>query len=140
MFITTSSCSFKCEQESGIGCCQNSSLAKAEIIDIADEKLIERYLGNPITKAIVFGGLEPFDQYDELYSFIRLLRGEYRCNDTVVIYTGYNREEIDGYIWMLRSFDNIIVKFGRYVPGQRAHYDEILGVKLASDNQYAEII
>ena len=37
-----------------------------------------------------------------------------------------------------RKYKNIIVKFGRYVPNQPAHYDEVLGVYLASDNQYAE--
>ena len=54
-----------------------------------------------------------------------------------VIYTGYNREEIDGELRMLMSLPNIIVKFGRYVPDQEPHMDEVLGVKLASDNQYA---
>jgi len=33
---------------------------------------------------------------------------------------------------------NIIVKFGRYRPNQEKHYDKILGVFLASDNQYAK--
>ena len=35
---------------------------------------------------------------------------------------------------------NIVIKYGRYIPGQTPHYDEVLGVKLASDNQYAERI
>ena len=33
---------------------------------------------------------------------------------------------------------NIIVKFGRYIPDTDQRYDEVLGVILASDNQYAE--
>ena len=36
-----------------------------------------------------------------------------------------------------RYFKNIIIKFGRYIPNQQAHYDDILGVNLASNNQYA---
>lgn len=32
------------------------------------------------------------------------------------------------------------LKFGRYIPNQTPHYDSILGVNLASDNQYAERI
>jgi hypothetical protein len=38
----------------------------------------------------------------------------------------------------LKNFDNIIIKYGRYIPGQEKHFDETLGVYLASDNQYAE--
>ena len=34
----------------------------------------------------------------------------------------------------------IIIKYGRFIPNQQKHYDEILGVYLASDNQYAEKI
>ena len=41
---------------------------------------------------------------------------------------------------ILKKFKNIIVKFGRYVGGQQAHFDEVLGVYLASDNQFAEKI
>jgi hypothetical protein len=37
-------------------------------------------------------------------------------------------------------FDNIVIKFGRYRPGQQKHFDEVLGVELASDNQYAKRI
>ena len=35
---------------------------------------------------------------------------------------------------------NIIIKFGRFVPMQQPHFDPILGVNLASDNQYAKQI
>ena len=38
---------------------------------------------------------------------------------------------------MLSRFDNIIIKFGRFVPNQTPHCDEVLGVKLVSNNQYA---
>ena len=37
-------------------------------------------------------------------------------------------------------FKNIIIKFGRYIPNRNNKYDEILGVTLASDNQFAEKI
>ena len=37
-----------------------------------------------------------------------------------------------------KNFDNIIIKYGRFIPGQEKHYDKILGVYLASNNQYAE--
>ena len=62
MYIATATCSFKCDKEYGQPICQNSELAKQPDIDIPITDIIMRYLANPITKAIVFGGLEPFDQ------------------------------------------------------------------------------
>lgn len=136
LFVSAASCSFKC----GVHCCQNSGLAASETFTIDDEMLIERYLKNPITKAVVFGGLEPFDQSEEILRFVTLLRDKYHCSDTVVIYTGYNKKEVLSSIKALKPLKNIIIKFGRFIPDQAPHYDDILGVNLASDNQYAEII
>lgn len=140
MFITTCFCSFKCEKESGESCCQNSTLSREKPQFFEDDYLIQRYLMNPITKAIVFGGLEPFDQYQELFNFIALLRTEYGCHDPVVIYTGYDRAEIEGEVAMLSGFPNVIVKFGRYIPNTKSIFDATLGVTLASENQHAEAL
>lgn len=137
MFIITSKCSFKCDKENGESCCQNSSLARQKAKNVSDDEIIQRYIQNPITKAIVFGGLEPFDQWNELYAFIAKFRLEYGRKDEVVIYTGYNHDEIEGECMMLMMFDNIIVKFGRYRPNIKPVFDEVLGVTLASENQYA---
>lgn len=123
-----------------MSCCQNSSLASEKPVNISDETLIKRYMANPITKAIVFAGLEPFDQYDEVLSFLEKLRNVYRCSDTVVIYTGYTEEEIGERVQNLMAFGNIIVKFGRFVPNQDRRFDDVLGVYLASPNQYAKTI
>lgn len=140
MFIITSFCDFKCDIECGESCCQNSSLADTEIVDISDDELIEKYINNPITKAIVFGGLEPFDQLSELYSFIHTLRTEYKCKDTVVIYTGYTEEEYGAVMRsIMDDLGNIIVKYGRFVPYQDGHFDDVLGVYLSSPNQYAKL-
>ncbi len=139
MFISTSTCSFKCDRESGESCCQNSSLAQAQAFDVEDDNIISRYLQNHITKAIVFGGLEPFDQFDELTHFVSVLRAA-GCRDDVVIYTGYNKNEISQEIWVLSAFPNVIVKFGRYIPNSKPRLDGVLGVMLASNNQYAEKI
>ncbi len=136
MVIITSFCSFKCDKESGIECCQNSSLAKQKSRDISDEIIIERYIRNPITKAIVMAGLEPFDQFGEVCEFIETFRS--KCDDDIVIYTGYNKDEIQSYVSELSKFSNIIIKYGRFIPDQPRHYDEVLGVYLASPNQYAE--
>jgi len=137
MFISAASCTFKCEKESGIRCCQNNGISDKYRMKVDDRTLVERYGSNPITNAIVFGGLEPIDQINEIDWFLRILRFNYGCNDPVVIYTGYDEGEIIPQISKLKKFTNIIVKFGRYIPGQQPHYDEVLGVNLASDNQYA---
>lgn len=134
-------CSFKCEREYGEKFCQNSSLAKEPNITVSLESIYNRYVSNPITEAIVLQGLEPFDSYHELNALLLYFRREKECYDDIVIYTGYYHNEILGYINHFKSFfSNIIVKFGRYIPDQEPHYDEVLGVKLASDNQYAERI
>ena len=140
MFIAANSCSFKCETESGCQCCQNGDLVRAESFRIDADALVERYLSNPITKAVVFGGLEPFDQIGELIEFLYSLREKYKCFDDVVIYTGYKKEEVSHKIWTLSAFPNIIVKFGRFIPNSEPKYDALLGVTLASKNQYAERI
>lgn len=141
MLLGFPSCSFKCDREHGSEICQNSELARAEKIEIPVEDVVARYLSNDITKAIVLAGLEPFDSYHDVLSLLDELRSKNGCYDDVVIYTGYDSKEIDPKITHLSMmFDNIIVKFGRYRPGQQKHFDEVLGVELASDNQYAERI
>lgn len=138
MVISFPRCSWKCEKECGKQVCQNSALAKAPDIEISVDKVVERYLKNGISEAVVCGGLEPFDSWSELLLFIGKFRA--KSNDDIVIYTGYYKEEIEDEIDWLKNYDNIVVKFGRFIPGHKKHYDEILGIKLASDNQYAEVI
>ena len=41
---------------------------------------------------------------------------------------------------ILKQYPNIIIKFGRFKPNQKSHYDDVLGVNLISDNQYGEKI
>lgn len=139
MFIGTVSCSGKCCIEQGLpfSICQNDEWRKSATIEIDDHVLCERYIANPITKAVLFGGLEPIDQIDELVKFLCVLRQEYKCMDDVVIYTGYEPDEIHSQLNILSQFPNIVIKFGRYIPHNNPHFDEVLGVNLASDNQYA---
>lgn len=138
MFIIFPFCTFKCDKEFGVTLCQNWSLVKEPNLNISNEEIINRYMNNPITKSIVMGGLEPFESWDEVYSFIEDFRMV--CDDDIVIYTGFNENEILDKIDKLKRFKNIIIKFGRYKPNQEKHYDDVLGVKLASDNQYAKKI
>ena len=131
-------CSFKCETECGVKCCQNSSLAKMPNVEISAESIVDRYLNNPITSSVVFGGLEPLDSWEDVYLLITKLRAY--VEDNVVIFTGYKEEEIADKIEALKKFPNIIIKFGRFIPNQSSHKDEVLGVLLASPNQYAKKI
>ena len=82
--------------------------------------------------------MEPFDQFNELFLLIKEFRE--KTNVDIVVYTGYNENEIQEQIEKLKQFENIIIKFGRYIPNQSPHYDKLLGIELASDNQYAKRI
>lgn len=138
MLINFPRCSFKCEKEAGKALCQNSALVNSPDIETNVNSLVDKYLSNQITYAIVCAGLEPFDSYEDLKELISAIRR--KCLDDIIIYTGYNKSEILRYIAELQQFPNIIVKYGRYIPNQKSHFDKLLGIYLASDNQYAEKI
>lgn len=138
MFIGFPFCSWKCDRECGMQVCQNGALAISPIKNIDFKTIVNRYINNPITSSVVCGGLEPFDTWDDLYRLVTYLRAS--TQDDIVIYTGYYKEEIEVYIDELKVFPNIIIKFGRYILGCEKHYDDVLGIYLASDNQYAERI
>lgn len=142
MFIGAPTCSFKCDKECGQNVCQNSPLAKEPIIEMTETEIIWRYLHNPLAHAIVFGGLEPFDNFIELAGFITVFRDV--CEDPIIIYTGYCENEIEKKVNSLLEINNksllpglIIIKYGRFIPNKPHIYDEVLGIELASDNQYA---
>lgn len=134
MFLIFPYCSFKCDKDAGTHICQNSALAHELSVGIDDQTIIKRYLENPLTHAIVCGGLEPMDSFDELFDFVRAFRA--KSQDDIVIYTGYRYDEIMEKCQKLRDW-NVIVKFGRFIPNREPVYDKILGVTLASNNQFA---
>ena len=127
-------CTFKC----GTEYCQNSPLSKAEDIEMDITDIVIRYLNNPITESVVMQGLEPFDSWDDLIEFVKQLRES--TDDDIVIYTGYYKEEIVDKIALLSKYKNMVIKYGRYIPDQKKHYEEVLGVYHAKENQYAERI
>lgn len=141
MFIATCFCDWKCCREANISLsvCQNNEIVSLPTIDISAENIFRRYINNPISEAVCFGGLEPILQFDEIVEVIKYFR-EHGCDDKFVIYTGYNAKEITDQIEVLRKLKNIIIKFGRYIPNQEPHYDEVLGVELASNNQRGVIL
>lgn len=145
MFLGFPECSFKCGEDK----CHNVMLRNEPDIEVSKEEICERYLQNPITKAFVFGGLEPFDTPLEVMSLVDTIRYKYEIEDPIIIYTGYTLEEIEeGYragkgcstilaeLWQdLLQYGNLYVKFGRYDDTLPSYHNDILGVTLASDNQ-----
>ncbi len=138
MFLATCMCDFKCCTELNLSkdICQNNALFSSPVKDYADTLLYKKYINNPITKSIVIGGLEPMWQIKEIVKLIHLFRIN-QCNDFFIIYTGYYPDEIKTEIDLLKNYKNIIIKFGRYNPFLPSVFDKILGVTLASNNQYA---
>lgn len=136
LYIATPYCSFKCDKECGRAVCQNSALATEPVFSISNTTLIQIYQANPITQAFVFGGLEPLDSSD-LLETIEELQARAHPRRTV-IYTGYTEEEVLVGHSQILSLSNLVIKYGRFVPNQPAHFDPILGVNLASPNQYAK--
>ena len=124
--------------------CHNHSIRDEREIEIAVNDLASRYISNPLSHAVVFAGMEPLLSIHQIVAFIIYLRGACRCEDDIVIYTGYNEDEkpVSDFTNLLKTADvsNVIVKFGRYIPGDEEHLDPVLGVKLASKNQYARKI
>ena len=132
MFLIFPNCTFKCDHECGRPICQNSALAHEPEAEIKAVDVVQRYINNSLTHAVVCGGLEPFDSWDDLWSFICVFRGF--SKDSIIIYTGYKEEEVQEKVKLLSKLDNIIVKFGRFIPNSPHIVDTVLGVELASNN------
>lgn len=135
MFLIASKCDFKCGKE----LCQNSDLALAASKVFTYESIYNAFVSNPITKAIVLGGMEPFLQFEEMCGLIKYFR-DHGNNSPFVIYTGYNKNEIVPQLEQLKSYKNIIIKYGRFIPNDESRFDGVLGITLASKNQYAEVL
>lgn len=135
MVIAFPNCSWKCETEYGERICQNNSLATLPTFTIPIKEVVRQYLNNSIPQAMVFGGLEPFDSYDEMMKLIDEFRKH--TDDDIVIYTGYKQNEIIEQIAEISTkYNNIIIKIGRYIPNDEPYYNEDLGLNLSSKNQY----
>ena len=138
LFIVSAICDWKCCKEQGldIGVCQNAPLVSQPTTDISDEDIYKTFHENDITQAVIIGGLEPMLQIKEVEALIKCFRdrGE---NCEFVIYTGYYPNEIADEIRLLSQYENIIIKFGRFMPSSEPVYDGLLGITLVSNNQFA---
>lgn len=138
MFIACVKCDFKCLKELNLSLdiCQNMEIYRMPSKKIPIPEIFNRYKSNPITSAVVLGGLEPILQFEEILNLISYFRSN-KCSDDFVIYTGYYPDEIKKEVQKLKEFDNIIIKYGRFIPDAKSKFDEVLGVTLSSENQFA---
>lgn len=130
-------CDWKCCLESGIPVtvCQNHNLESAKFFEVSFDYVLKT-LNESYADALIIGGLEPFMQTDEVVQLLKFLR-ENGVKKDLLVYTGYYLEEIDSYTIGLLSDLNVILKCGRYIPDRPSNkIDPVLGIKLASSNQY----
>ena len=139
MFIVTSFCSLKCDKENNNKICQNSRLLQEPSIEIDSESIYQRYIKNHLSSAIVIGGLEPFDTYEDLVDLLSCFRIRHAVKDDIVIYTGYTEQELSNVLVDLKQYFPLIIKFGRFRPNQKPHLDPVLGVDLQNNEQYAKV-
>lgn len=121
------------------GCkdCQNDKLKGTKPYEVEPSNIVYQYMSLPIVHAVVFGGLEPMEDIDNIVEWIKAFRQQ--TNDDIVIYTGDNidSERVKNFISLVKEYPNIIIKAGAYYPGDEPHVDSVLGIKLASNNQKA---
>lgn len=138
LLFCTCYCDWKCCTDAGIdiSVCQNQKITQQKEIEVSFESVLKK-VNQSVTDAVIFGGLEPFMQTDEVVQCIEYLR-EHGVTKDIVIYTGYNLLEIENITLYRLACQNVILKVGRYKPDEPNHdvIDSVLGVKLATRNQY----
>lgn len=146
LFVGMGSCDWKCCVEAGISpsVCQNYELVHSMPKEIDARLLIAKYIGE--SRSIVVGGLEPLRDMGGLLELAEAFHDAsvFGGPSIFVLYTGYELDEVRDKIAdvqkELGADVAFIVKFGRFVPGKEEKFDPVLGVKLASPNQHAEVI
>lgn len=128
-------CTGKCWREQGLtsDICQNWDMNNVyETYTIKD--ILEIYDKNPFLEAFIMTGMEAFDNFEEMLNLIKVIRS-YK-NEEIVIFTGYNPNELKDEINILKKFKDIIIKFGRYERDLKPKKDEVGGVTLVTSNQF----
>ncbi|MCC5945688.1 MAG: anaerobic ribonucleoside-triphosphate reductase activating protein [Bernardetiaceae bacterium] len=110
--IWVQGCSIHCK-----GCWNKDMWSFETKEEISVEKLVDRILKEKdFIEGVTLLGGEPFDQYTELLSLVKTL---YQHNLSVILYTGYEKEELKhkNYTEVLNYIDILIS--GRYVEKLR---------------------
>lgn len=136
LLLSTCFCDWKCCNEAGIdkSVCQNNKIAQQKEVVVSFSSLLKK-VRSSITDSIIFAGLEPLLQIDEVVQCIDYLR-EHNVKKDIIIFTGYYLEEIDHNTLERLSDKRVILKCGRYIPNRPSVFDQVLGITLVSDNQY----
>lgn len=136
ILFSTCYCNWKCCHEAGIpeSVCQNQKVAQQREVYLPFESVLKK-VNQSFTDAVIFGGLEPMLQADEVVQCIQYLR-QHGVKKDIVVYTGYYVEEIDEETLAYLAMNDVILKCGRYIPDRKPKFDAVLGITLASDNQY----
>jgi len=133
LYVSGTKCNLNCKM------CFNDKLKHSPTIKINSLSFVENYIiNNKIIESVIFSGLNWFDTFEDLIRLIQCIR--LYSNIDIVIYTGYKENELLVEIEYLKKYNNIIVKFGEYIPNDNSIFDETLGVSLSSSNQYAKKI
>lgn len=135
MLLVMPKCTTRCWEKLNISptICQNNHLHKEPNINIDNKDIIKRYLDNPLTKAIIFGGLDSWDSLDEIIEFIKEFR-QY-SQDDCVLYTGRDYDVIEKELYRFKGLGNVYIKYGHYNPNLKPIIDDLTGVSLISENQ-----
>lgn len=146
LLISVGTCSGKCWKELGLdeSICHNNIL-KESVKDMSNDrivKIIKGYIEDGMISSVIFGGLEPIEQIEDIKYIINEVEEiskKYVIKIDIVIYTGFYREEIEECVESLTKdrYNKLIIKYGRFIPNSKSRYDKVLGITLSSDNQYA---
>jgi len=143
MLLIFPECTWKCEG------CQNKQLALLETREFPNEDIVKRFEENPFSKCIIFGGLEPLcnvSSINDIFSFITYLLEKYHLREdrpTLIIYTGYDLDAVNNILNiivsglgnLLATYENVIIKYGKYDKDGTPYFNETLGITLISKNQ-----
>lgn len=150
LFLVFPYCSGKCGEE-----CQNKDLRKKKIKEFNNKDIITLYQSLNTHNAVVCGGLEPLDSFEELKQLIEDF-AKFSSIKPVdfVIYTGYDnlikyyfdgryREVKEDFFDLLQAWKNyaepgseLIIKQGKYDTNHKIPWhSKLLGVDLATNNQ-----
>lgn len=150
LFLVFPYCSGKCGEE-----CQNKDLRKKEVKEFNTEDIIKFYQSLDTHNAVVCGGLEPWDSFEELKQLVEdFARSSSVKPVDFVIYTGYDnlikyyfdgryREVKEDFFDLLQTWinyadpsSNLIIKQGKYdINRKTSWHSDVLGVDLATNNQ-----
>ena len=137
LLVAVKKCDYKCCKEANIAIstCHNYSLDLEKEIDIKNEYLFNKFINNKFVESLGFAGKEPMlDIY--FYDIEKYIEYHRKFdNSPIFIYTGYYENEIIEKINILKKYENIYIKIGRFIPNKQSYKDDLTGVILSNKEQ-----